>query len=107
MAGQRKIRRLLEASERFNSFHRLVDMITVLLFLGVSAAVANKLLPGKFITSEYLQWSWQMIAGATGLFLFLFVGQTVYERQGRILSEVQKEAALKAARKNNYRNPYR
>lgn len=107
MAAQWKIRRLLEASERFNSFHRLVDTITVVLFLVISVAVANKLLPEKLIHSEYLQWSWLMIAGATGLFLFLFVGQAAYERQGRILSEFQKEAALKAARKNNYRGPYR
>lgn len=102
-----KYRRLLEASQRFNSFHRFVDLITILLFLAIAAAVANKLLPTKVLDIGYFQWSWQTIGVASAIFLFLFVGQAFYEKQSRILSEFQKEAALKAARKNNFRRPYR
>lgn len=102
-----KYRRLLEASQRYNSFHRFVDLVTILLFLAISVAVAKKLLPEKFPDIPFLMWSWQTITVAGGLFLFLFIGQAFYERQGRILSEFQKEAALKAARKNNFRRPYR
>lgn len=107
MPVPQKYRRLLEASQRYNSFHRFVDMITILLFLVLAAAVANKLIPQKILSIPYLQWSWQSIGIAGGIFMFLFVGQAFYEKQSRILSEFQKEAALKAARKNNFRRPYR
>jgi hypothetical protein len=102
-----KYRRLLEASQRFNSFHRFVDMITVLLFMAVATAIGNKVLPNKILDISYMQWSWNMIGIATVIFIFLFAGQAFYERQSRILSEFQKEAAIKAARKNNFRPPYR
>jgi hypothetical protein len=102
-----KYRRLVEATQRFNSFHRFIDLITVLLFLATAIAVANKLLPGKLIDLEYLQWSWRVIGAATGLFLFLFVVQAYHEGRGQYLSAFKKEAALKAARKNNFRRPYR
>jgi len=67
--------------------------------------VANRLLPQKLVNHAYLIWSWQTITVAGGLFLFLFAAQVYYEKQGRILSDFQKEAALKAARKDNYRKP--
>src|SRR5437868_10556107 len=99
-----KYQRLHQASQRFNSFHRFVDMITITLFLAIAVAVANKLLPSKLVDLPYFQWSWQTVGIAGGLFLFLFAGQAFYEKQSRILSEFQKEAALKSARKNNFRN---
>jgi hypothetical protein len=102
-----KYRRLLEATERFNNFHRFVDMVTVLLFLAIATAIGNKVLPNKILDLPYLQWSWQTITIASIIFIFLFAGQAFYERQTRILSDFQKEAAIKAARKNNFRPPYR
>jgi hypothetical protein len=102
-----KYRRLLKASQRFNSFHRFIDMMTVLLFLAIATAVGNKFLPTKILPLELFQWSWQTIGITSAIFLFLFVGQAFYERQGPILSEFQKEAALKSARKNNFRDRFR
>jgi len=105
-APENKYRRLMEATEKFNSFHRFVDFLTIVLFLAISVAIANKLLPNKLVDLQYFQWSWKAIIIASGIFVFMFVCQTYYER-GHFLSSFQKEAALKAARKNNFRRPYR
>ena len=107
MPATNKYRQFFEATRRFNSFHRLIDLITVLLFLATAVAVANKLLPTKLVSLEYFQWSWRMIIGSTCLFLFLFAGQAFHEGRGGFLTAFQKEAALKAARKNNDRRRYR
>ena len=102
-----KYRRLLEASERFNNFHRFEDTVTMVLFMAIATAAGNKVLPNKILDVAFMQWSWQTIGIASVIFIFLFAGQAFYERQERILSEFQKEAAIKAARKNNFRPPYR
>lgn len=96
-----KYRRLLEASQRFNSFHRFVDLITVGLFFVVAIATLNKLLPKKIVSWEYFDMSWKTIGFIFVVFFILLVNQLNQESMRRELSAFQKEAALKAARDRN------
>lgn len=96
-----KYRRLLEASQRFNSFHRFVDLITVSLFFVVAIATLNKLLPKKIVSWEFFDMSWKTIGFVFVVFFILLVNQLNQESMRRELSAFQKEAALKAARDRN------
>lgn len=95
-----KYRRLLEATQKFNSFHRFVDLITVGLFFVVAIATLNKFLPQKLVAWQVLDLSWKEIGFVALAFVILLVNQWNQELMRRELSEFQKEAALKAARKN-------
>jgi hypothetical protein len=97
-------RSLLEASHRFNSFHRFVDLITVGLFFVVAFAALNKLMPKRLVDWEFFDMSWKAIGFLFVIFFILLVNQLHQESMRRELSAFQKEAALKAARdKNNIR----
>lgn len=103
MAVPQKYKRLLEATQRFNSFNRFVDVVTVVLFAFISVAVANKVLPKKVVNSEILDCSWETIGFCALVFAVLFSAQVTKMSYRRELSAFEREATLKAARKNRYR----
>ncbi|MGZ3747591.1 MAG: hypothetical protein ACXWQA_11705 [Pseudobdellovibrionaceae bacterium] len=78
-------------------------MIILILFAATSIAAGNKLLPKKLLDVEYFDWSWREIGGCFFIFLVLLIIQLRKENRRRILSAFQREAAIKAARKNNFR----
>jgi hypothetical protein len=94
-----KYRRLLEASQRFNNFHRFVDLVTLGFFFTAAIATGNRLLPKKIVDWEFFDMSWRTIGLISFIFLVLLVNQVQQEVVRRELSAFQKEAALKAMRK--------
>jgi hypothetical protein len=99
--------RLLEATQRFNNFNLFVDLVALSLFIVVSIASANKLLAKKILDSELFDLSWRTIAICSFIFLILLVNRlyNVNRRRvmRRVLTSFEQEAAIKAARKNNYK----
>jgi hypothetical protein len=94
-----KYQRLLLATQRFNSFHRFVDLITVGLFFVVAISALNKFLSKPLVDWEFFDMSWKTIGSLFVVFFVLLVNQLNQELMRRELSAFQREAALKAARK--------
>jgi hypothetical protein len=96
-----KQRKLLEARERFESFHRLMDLVSILLFTVIAIATCNRLLPKKVVEFELFNLSWQTI----GICFFFFLGLLLSQggsKPRRILSPFEREAMMKAFH-NNFR----
>lgn len=103
MASPEKYRRLVKAIEGYNNFNLFIDFIILALFATISIAAANKLLPKKLIDVEWFDLSWRMIGIGFFIFLVLLSSQLRKLQRSRELSAFEREAAIKAARKNNYR----
>ena len=108
MAVPVKYRRLLEATQKFNSFNLFIDFVALVLFIISSIAAANKLLPRPLIETEYFNLSWRTIGICSLIFLILLMTQLQQEiRRRRELTAFEKEATLKAARRHrNFRSRY-
>lgn len=102
MPRQKKVRRLIDAIDDFNSFNHFVDMIAMALFGFIAVCVANKLLAKRIVDLSFFDQSWTVILICTGIFLVIFSHQISALNRRRELSEFEKEAALKA-----YKNPRR
>lgn len=103
MAVPRKVQRLLKATQNYNSFNRTVDLITVALFLAVVTATANKVMPKKIFEIEGFDPSWTMIGVSALIFVVLFFTQLTALNRRRELSKFEREAVLKAVRRNGGR----
>ncbi|HEY8272382.1 MAG TPA: hypothetical protein VIG33_15935 [Pseudobdellovibrionaceae bacterium] len=103
MASPEKYRRLVKAIQGFDNFNFFVDLIVLSLFATISIAVANKFLPKKLLDMDWFDLSWRTIGACFFIFLVLLITQLRKERKRRILSAFEQEAAIKAARKNNFR----
>jgi hypothetical protein len=106
MAVPEEYQRLLKATQGFNNFNLCVDLIAISLFALVAIATANKLLPKKIVDWDFFDFSWKTIGICSFVFLVLLVTQLFNEtRRRRVLSAFEREAAIKAARKNNFKSP--
>jgi uncharacterized membrane protein len=102
MHRAKKVRRLIDAIDDFNSFNHFVDMIALALFGFISVCIANKLLAKKLVEWAFFDQSWTVILISTFIFLVIFSHQISALNRRRELSEFEKEAALKA-----YKSPRR
>jgi len=102
MPRAKKVRRLIDAIDEFNSFNHFVDMIAVALFGFIAVAIANKFLAKKLVDFALFDQSWTVILICIVIFLVIFSHQISALNRRRELSEFEKEAALKA-----YKRPRR